>query len=569
MESKKISPRKQNITQLFLALAIILFISYLAQIVFFRLDLTSEKRYTLSPVTKRVLSNMNDEVLVRIYLEGEMPLGFKRLNKSVHDMLDEFRVFSGRKIQYDFIDISKITDRKQKNALIEELYNKGLQPTNVQVKDKKGGTSQQILVPGMLISRGKMELPVNLLSNNQGISADENLNLSSENLEYLLIRSITNVLQDSIRKVAFLEGQGELNDMETGDITRELSNFYQVDRGRINGNMNILSAYQVVIIARPTTPFTEEDKYAIDQYVMNGGKLLLLHDGARVESDSLAAGNTLAFVNQTNIDDILFRYGIRVNPNLIQDIQCALIPINTALAGDNAKFAPAPWLYYPLLTPSNQHPSTRNLNLVRSEFASSIDTLAQAGATTSVLLRSSAFTKLIDVPVFISLQDIKRKPEKKDFVKSSLPIAVIREGKFTSAFHHRMTQNLKLTGNYKFKESSNHAMIAVVADGDIIKNQVRMTANGPALSPLGFDRFTKQTFGNKDFIVNLVNYMADDAGVMSLRNRDIQLRLLDRPRLQEEDFFWKVINTILPVLFVLAIGIAMFLWRKRKYSTIK
>lgn len=568
MESKKISTRKQNLTQLGLAVAIIVFVCYLAQIVFFRIDLTSEKRYTLSPVTKKVLRNMQDEVLVRIYLEGEMPLGFKRLNKSVHDMLDEFRIYSGRKIQYDFIDLSKITDLKKRNAVLEELYNKGLQPTNVQVKDKKGGTSQQILVPGILVSRGKMELPVNLLSNNQNATADENLNLSAENLEYLLIRSITNVLQDNIRKVAFLEGQGELNDMETADITRELANFYQVDRGQINGNMDILKAYNVVIIARPTKPFSEEDKFALDQYVMNGGKLIFFHDGARVESDSLASGNTLAFVNQTNIDDILFRYGIRVNPNLVQDIQCALIPINTALAGDNAKFAPVPWLYYPLLLPSNEHPATRNLDLVRSEFSSSIDTLAEEGAKTSVLLRTSPFTKLVDVPVYISLQEVRKKPEKKDFTKSSLPIAVIREGAFTSAFRHRMRDNLKLTGEYTFKESSAHAMIAVVADGDIIRNQVRMTANGPALSPLGFDRFTKQTFGNKDFVVNLVNYMADDAGIMSLRNRDIRLRLLDRARLQEEDVKWKIINTLFPVLFVLAVGIGVFYWRRRKYTKI-
>jgi len=569
MELKKISLRKQNLTQLALAIAIILFVSYLAQIVFFRIDLTSEKRYTLSPVTKSVLRNMKEEeVLVRVYLEGEMPIGFKRLNKSVHDMLDEFRVYSGRKIQYDFIDLSKITDLKKRNALIEELYNKGLQPTNVQVKDKNGSTSQQIIVPGMLISRGKMELPVNLLSNNQGASAEENLNLSAENLEYLLIRSITNVLQDNVRKVAFLEGQGELNDMETADITRELANFYQVDRGEIKANMNILGAYNVVIIARPTKTFTEEDKFALDQYVMNGGKLILFHDGARVESDSLASGNTLAFVNQTNIDDILFRYGIRVNPNLVQDIQCALIPVNTALVGDNAKFAPLPWLYYPLLTPSNEHPATRNLNLVRSEFLSTIDTLTQQGSKTSVLLRTSPFTKLIDVPVYISLQEVKRKPEKREFVKSSLPVAVIREGLFTSAFHHRMRDNIKVSGNYTYKESSVPTMIAVVADGDIIRNQVRMTANGPALSPLGFDRFTKQTFGNKDFIVNLVNYMADDAGIMSLRNRDIRLRLLDRARLQDENTKWKIINTIIPIFIVLLVGVGVFYWRKRRYSRI-
>ena len=229
--------------------------------------------------------------------------------------------------------------------------------------------------------------------------------------------------------------------------------------------MDILKAYNVVIIARPTKPFSEEDKFALDQYVMNGGKLVFFHDGARVESDSLASGNTLAFVNQTNIDDILFRYGIRVNPNLVQDIQCALIPINTALAGDNAKFAPVPWLYYPLLIPSKRNiRATRNLNLVRSEFSSSIDTLAEQGAKNQrFYCVTSPFTKLVDVPVYISLQEVRKKPEKKDFTKSSLTnCRYPRRSVLLRLFRHRMRDNLKLTGEYTFKESSTHSMIAVV-----------------------------------------------------------------------------------------------------------
>ncbi len=567
MSTSKMSLRKQHLMQLLLALAIILFASYLSQQFFFRIDLTSEKRYTLSPVTKKVLKNMNDDVLLRVYLEGDMPLGFKRLNKSLHDMLDEFRVYSGDHIQYEFVDLSAITDQKKKESLIEELYSKGLQPTQVQVKDKKGGVSQQLLVPGMLVTRGKMELPVNMLINNQGASADENLNFSIENLEYTLISSITNVLQDSVRKVAFLEGQGELNDMETGDITRELANFYQVDRGQINGNIHSLDPYKVVIVARPTKPFSEEDKLVLDQYLMHGGRLMFFLDGARIESDSLTAGSTLAFVNQINIDDLLFHYGFRVNPNLVQDAQCALIPVNMDVTGSNPKFEPVPWLYYPLLSPSTDHPATKNLNMIRSEFASSVDTIGVEGVNATFLLRTSPYTRVVDIPALVSLEEIKHTPNRKDFNKSFLPIAVIREGDFTSVFRHRMLQEMKISGQYTYLEQAQQkGAVVVVGDGDIIRNKVRMTSNGPALSPLGFDRYSRQTFGNRDFIVNLVNYLADDAGIMTLRNRDIRLRMLDRARLQDEATKWKLINTLLPVMVVLGLGVGVFYWRKRRYS---
>jgi gliding-associated putative ABC transporter substrate-binding component GldG len=510
------------------------------------------------------MKDIDDDIFIKIYLDGDMPIGFKKLSKSVKDMLDEFRIYSGNRLQYQFIDPNE-GDEKTRNALINDLYNKGLQPTNVKVKDPKGGLTEQMVVPGLIISRGSMEIPVNLLVKNQGADGEENLNLSIQNIEYLLASNIYNICQDSICKIAFLEGQGELSDVETTDITRELSKFYQVDRGTIGGTMHLLDHYKAVIVAKPSKPFAEEDKFVLDQYLMHGGKLIFFVDGVEASADSLSSGGTMAFVKDLNLNDMLFKYGVRINPNLIQDVQCAVIPVNTAPAGENAKFAPAPWPYFPLLTPAANNPVTRNLNVVRCEFVSSIDTLSN-NLKKSVLLSSSAYTKTSQVPFYITLEELKKELQQSEYSSSFLPAAVMLEGKFGSAFRNRMYQSLNVKGEYTFLDSSQNTAIAVIADGGMIANGVRSTPNGLMISPLGFDRYTRQTFGNRDFIVNLVNYMCNDNGLMQLRNRNVQLRLLDRSKTINDATEWKLINTLIPTIIIVILGLLAFFLRKRKYT---
>jgi ABC-2 type transport system permease protein len=559
--------KKQNIYQLLLSTAIILAICFISTYVFFRIDLTQEKRYTISPVSKNILKNLPDEVLIKVYLDGELPLGFKRLNSSVREMLDEFRVYAGNNVAYQFIDPYFNNDEKAATEFIKSLYGKGLKPTNVKVNDDKGSMSQKIIVPGLVIAYNGTEIPINLLNNNPALSSEQNINNAIQSLEYLLINNIKNITNKKVEKIAFLEGHGELDQYQTADITRELANYYQVDRGSINGNINAIIPYKVVIIAKPQTAFSEEDKFILDQYLMNGGKIAWFIDAVNVNTDSLVYGTTMAFIPQLNIEDQLFKYGIRINPVLVEDVQCSLIPINTSPIGGTPKFTPAPWMYYPLLNASAYHPLSQNVNLVKSEFCSYIDTLSTNGRLkNTVLLNSSQFSRLKTVPAFISLAEVKQTPQKNSFNKSELPVAIIAEGTFTSVFKNRMLSNLKVSGDFSFKEESNPTSMIVVADGDIIRNDVRNSAQGLLISPLGFDKYTNQTYGNKEFVLNAINYLTDEVDLMSLRTREIKLRLLDREKVKEEKTKWILFNTVFPVVIIILFGIVLAYYRKRKYN---
>ncbi len=560
--------KKQNLFQLLIVVANVLIVCYISSIVFFRIDLTQEKRYTLSGVSKQILRSLSDEVLIKVYLEGDLPSGFKRLNKSVHEMLDEFRIYAGKNIQYQFIDPYKNPAPKVVNSLVQELYDKGLQPTNIKLKDDKGGYSEKLIIPGALVSFNGVELPLNLLSNNAGLSGEENLNNSIQGLEYSLINIIHNITNTKLEKIAFLEGHGELDQYSVGDITRELANYYQVDRGQINGNIHSLDPYKCIIIAKPEKAFSEEDKFVLDQYLMNGGKLLWFINPIKVDLDSIALGHTLAYIQQLNIDDQLFKYGIRINPELVQDVQCAIIPVNTSIIGTQPKFTPTPWLYLPLLSVCQSHPISRNLNLIKAEYCSYIDTLLSNGMLKkTILLNSSKFTHLHQVPSIISFSEIKQQHQRSDFDKSYLPVAVLVEGRFPSVFKNRILSGLQINGSYHYLDLSIPTKMLVVADGNIIRNDVRTTQQGSLITPLGFDKYTSQTFGNKDFVLNAVNYLTDETGLMNLRSRQIILRLLDKALIQDDKLKWLLINVLMPVLIIIILGIGVNFWRRKIYAT--
>jgi ABC-2 type transport system permease protein len=355
--------------------------------------------------------------------------------------------------------------------------------------------------------------------------------------------------------------------MEVGDITRELSNSFQVDRGEIKDNSHVLDQYKAVIIAKPTKPFSEKDKFVLDQYLMNGGKLLWFVNSVNVNLDSLANGTTFGFINNLQIDDQLFTYGVRINPNLIEDIQCNVLPVNTGAAGDKAKWTPAPWLYYPLLSSLVDHPVSRNLEMVWARYASEIDTVGEnKKIKKTILLHTSRYTKTVSAPLMINLQEIKKTPKQAEFNKPNLPVAMLLEGKFTSVFRNRMVKDIMPGAETNFKTESTDTKMIVVGDGNMIANDVRSTAKGPMVSALGYDKFTRQTFGNKEFVSNAVNYLTDETGLMNFRSKEFKLRILDKPRIREERVKWQVINTLVPVLLVLFFGIYYNYSRKKKYA---
>jgi len=555
--------RNKDLRQLVLVIAGVVLINLISATYFFRIDLTAEKRYTLAPVTRNFLRNLDKEILVKIYLTGELNVGFAKLSKATKEMLDEIRYVSGSNLQYEMIDPNSNADAA--NTLKEF----GLSAVPVFETAADGRKIQSRVYPYAVFMVDGYEAPVNLLENMPGLSGAENLNISMESLEYKMMDVLRRLMGEERTTVAFLEGHGELDELDVMDITDELSAYYQVDRGSLTDDPFILDAYKVLIVAKPQVPFSQKDKFVIDQYIMRGGRVLWLVDAVNVTLDSLRRSTqTVGLATDLNISDMLFRYGVRINPVLLQDIQSAMIPINVSARGETPRLVPVPWLFNPLLNTAMHHPVTRHVNVVKSEFVSSIDTVgAQSGLLKEVLLSTGRYTREMSVPVFITLALVNEKPEREDFRSAYIPVAVSMDGVFQSAFTNRPVPpgiNIKPS---EIKQNSEPTRMIVVADGDIIRNEVRLKHSGsPQVVPLGFDEMSNQTFGNKQFILNAVNYLADDQGWMALRSRNYELRLLDRDKLASEINFWKTLNIVLPVILLLVAGLIIPFWRRKRFS---
>ncbi|KAB2867890.1 MAG: gliding motility-associated ABC transporter substrate-binding protein GldG [Bacteroidales bacterium] len=562
------SARYKGLVRLAIALTTIAMVVFLSNIFYLRFDLTSEKRYTLQDVTKRTLKDLNDAIYIKVYLDGDLPIGLNRMKKALTETLDEFRVIAGKNIQYEFINPSESANTKERQKVYNQLYEKGLQPTNIQQNDKEGGSSQKLVFPGLIMSYAGREVPVNLLKNIPGLSADENINLSIQNFEFALVDGLMKLTTETRPKIAFIQGHGEFDEFQTGDIEKALSEYYDIDRIAIRGNIDALKPFQTVIIAGTNQPMPEADKIAIDQFVMNGGRVLWFIDPVQVSIDSLSKGaSTLAFVNQHNLDDMLFRYGARLNPMLIQDLQCAVIPVNMALAGQEPKFVPAPWVYYPLLAAPTNHPVTRNLNLIHSQFASPVDTVGGSSAIKKqYLLYTSMNGKVLQVPLFVSLSQVNQRINEREFRISNIPVAVELSGEFQSVFRNRPLSGYNNGQPFEFKDKSAFTRMIVVADADIIRNDVQRRPNGAYIIPLGYDRFTNQTFGNKELVMNMVRYLNDDEGLMNLRSRDFKLRLLDRKAILQSRLKWQLINMLIPSAILVIGGFVWLYVRRRKYT---
>lgn len=561
--------RRKSIVEFTLFVLSLVLLGYILNFKFLRLDLTSEKRYTLSNVTRSVVADLDDVVYVKVYLDGDLPIGFKRMQRALKETLDEFRVFGPTTFHYEFIDPSASSSKDVRDAELRHLHDLGLEPTNVQERNPKGGTTQRIIFPGAIVSYKGREAVVNLLNNNPALSGDENINISIQEFEFKLISTIIRLKPDVLPKLAFVHGHGQLDELETGDIVQDLSQQFEVHRVILGGEVGGLDPYAVVIMAGPTKKVSESDKLVLDQYIMGGGKVLWFIDGVNVSIDSLSHGaTTLAFPNQHNLDDILFRYGARVNYNLIQDMQCAVIPINIALEGQTPRFAPAPWVYFPLLNAPDNNPITRNLNLIKSQFASTVDTVGlNPEVSKRFLLRTSDYSRLLNVPLYINLRQIESSPLERDFNLSFLPVAVLLEGIFPSAFTNRPLASFNNGHPFQFRDHSIPTQMIVVSDAYIIRNDVSRRGDGAYISPLGYDRYTNQTFGNKELVLNMVNYLYNDTELINLRGREFKLRLLDRKAILESRVKWQIINLTLPPLILLAIGAIWLFIRRRRHTT--
>jgi ABC-2 type transport system permease protein len=558
--------KKQQLFRLGIVVVSLVLICIVSNILFFRFDLTDDKRYTLSPVTKEILKDLDDIVYIRVYLDGDMPVGFRRMQKAVREMIDEFRVLASSPVHYEFIDPAAIEDNKMREDLYYHLYNKGLRPTQIDITERGGGRSQKLVFPGALLSYKGFEVPVNFLKNNPALHADENLNNSVQNLEYELISSIHTIKNQETRKVVFLEGHGELDELLVAGISDAIVRYYDIYRGRINEqDLKSLDEYHALIIAKPLKPFSEIEKYIIDQYIMRGGSVMWFIDPVAIDLDSLTyASEAIALINDINIDDQLFRYGVRLNPSLVMDMNCLLIPVNVSLAEEQARFVPVPWHFSPLLAGNEAHPVTRGLNFVKAEFASVIDTVgADPAIRREVLLRTSKATRVMNAPLMVSLDMAARQPDPESFNTPHQPVAVMLEGEFPSVFANRSIAGIIGRDDPGFRDRGDRTRMLVVADGDIIRNDVTVSKGVPEPLPLGYDRYSEQTFGNREFVLNALNYLLDDAGLMELRTRELQLRLLDRARVRKDLGMWQIVNMVVPLAIVVAFGL-FYNWSRRR-----
>jgi gliding-associated putative ABC transporter substrate-binding component GldG len=553
--------------QFLTVVAAIILVSLVSSFLRLRYDLTEEKRFTLSGPTRHVLNHLKNDIYIQVYLDGDIPIPLKRLKRSVGEMLDEFRIASGRKIDFEFINPSGGKDTKQRETLYQTLVNKGLSPIDLHAGDAEGGLSQKIIFPGMIVNYNGIEVPVNFLKNNQSIPYEQNILHSVEGLEYEMIQTIATLTSDTINKVAFIEGQGEIPEIETADITMNLAKFFTIDRGVIGGKQGVLDKYSAVVIAGPEKVFNESDKLVLDQYIMNGGKVLWLIDEVAVNSDSLAHGETVGLYRPLNIEDQLFRYGVRINPAIIQDMECVQIQLMVMSGGTRQQVVHTPWVYYPMLKPAANHPITRNLNRVEGEFVNYIDTVGlDPLIRKKILLSTSDFSRTISPPVIISLKEAELTPVEKDFNKSNLPVGILLEGIFTSAFKNRMVSNLTGNRNLRIKNESKETRMIVIADADIIRNEVKRSGLNETPLLLGLDKYTGQVYGNRDFLINCLNWLVDKNGLMELRSRELKLRLLNAQMIKVGRFKWQIINIAGPVIIVILGGLLYSYFRRKKYT---
>lgn len=573
--------KRKDILGFLISLAILILVNAIGSISFFRIDLTSENRYSISEPTKKLLENIDEDVLIKVYLQGEdLPSSMLRLRNETREILNEFRAYSGGKMDYEFINPSKHPDKKERDRIYKNLYEKGLRPTDLQIKTDDG-MAQKIVWPGAIIVYQGKEMAVQLLKSQFGAPPQVILNQSIESLEYSLASTIKTISSDELKSIAFIEGHGELSKFESADIIGSLRDYFHVERVKINGNINSLAhrvavgkdstnmlvknKFDAIVIAGPDSTFSEKDKFIIDQFAMYGGKTVWLIDQVQASMDSLRKGGyTMGLAKSLNLDDLFFQYGVRMNYDLVQDLRAAPIPVVTGQFGNQANSQLFPWLFYPLMVSQNNHPINKNIDVVRAQFANSIDLVGNNSLKKTVVLSTSDKTKLVKAPTRISLNMVSFNPPEEQFTKKNVPIAVLVEGEFTSVFDNRLPPNITNAGEIKYKNKSPETQMLFISDADLIRNRYNPRTN--EYYALGFDQYTKQLYGNKDFFINAMHYLLDDSGIIVSNTKSFKIRLLNSDLVEHNRLLIQILNTALPIALIILIGLILHFIRKKKYT---
>lgn len=561
--------KNKNIRSFVIVLAGIVLLNIVSAYFFFRLDLTSEKRYSISENTKKLMGGLERKIHVRIYLDGDLNPGFLRLKKGTSELLDEFKVYADNDFTYEFINPSSASDQKAREKAYVALESRGMRATVVYEKDEEGKAIQKVVFPwAEIIFDGKDTIPVNLLKNNPRFSGSQNLNNSIESLEFEFTDAIRIKTMKTVNKVAFIEGHGEYPAELVYDASVAFSRYFQVDRGVLGNDPSVLNDYKAIVIANPQVPFNEREKFIIDQYIMNGGRVLWLVSGIRMAMDSLSTlGVSPVIPKSVNLDDQLFKYGVRIAPVLLEDLQCTQVPMNVARPGDPAKFESMPWYYSPLLLTSPEHPITRNLVEVKAEFSSAVDLNVSANNNIkkTVLLVTSNATHVEMTPARVDLNNMYNMDSKTYFTMGYIPVAASLEGKFPSIYTNRLVPE-GIIQKGPIKTESKPTRMIVVADPNIIRNDVQGSGQNMQILPMGYDRYSKQEYGNRNFILNSLLYLADDDGWLQLRAREFKLRMLNKKEVIIGKKMWQIVNVAMPLVVLLIFAFVYGFIRKRLYS---
>lgn len=548
---------KNNIIRFIVLVGILAGINWVASSFFFRWDLTEDKRYSISDATRQLLGSLDKDIIVNVYLSGDFPAGFERLENATRETLDEFKTYSNGHLTVNYSDPSAASSEEQRQKQYVNLIDRGLNPTNV-FANEDGKRTEKIIFPGVIVQADTLAIPVQLLKGNKASSPDEQLNQSYEGVEFEIASAIRVLANPERKKVGFIVSHTKISPARLSDLIATIQQSYDVFLDM--NNPESYDGLDALVIMKPDSAFSEDEKFKLDQYVIGGGKALFFVDGARVDSVSL--DGSYAQPLDLNLGDLFFKWGVRLNTNLVKDLNCAQILLNVGNVGDNPEIRPMPWRFFPLLNNFGPHTITRNLNAVYTRFLSSIDTVGGAnGITKTPLLMTSSYTQLVNAPALVGYNEARKDPLPADYRSGHKLAGVLLEGTFSSLFANRILPGDPRASKFK---ASGAGKVIVCSDGDIIVNDFDYKRNAPL--PLGYDRVSKQTYGNKDFVLHALDYMTDANGLINARSKQISIRALDKVQVQESRKFWQALNLLLPIVLIAIFGLIRYYIRIRKFG---
>ncbi|MFN8325604.1 MAG: gliding motility-associated ABC transporter substrate-binding protein GldG [Flavobacteriaceae bacterium] len=560
------SSRKENLKKVVVTILFLIGLNFVGHFIFKRFDLTADKRYTLSETSLQIVSDVKEPLYVDVFLQGNFPGEFKKLQTETQQLLEEFKA-ENPNIIFQFVNPLE-DEEADKEKTFNSFVERGLTPVNVTVNDK-GQQTQEVVFPWAVATCGNRSVKVPLLKNMMGASTAEKVVSSVQHLEYAFANAFNTVSNAKQKKVAILKGNGELHDIFIADFVKSVRDNYYIGTFTLDSvaknpmeSLKYLKKYDLVVVAKPTEVFTDAEKQVMDQYVVNGGKTLWLVDQVNMEMDSLmSTGENLAFPRDLNLNDMFFKYGIRIKPDLIKDVMATPIALATGEQGSATQYTQYPWMFSPLIYPDEKtkNPIVSNLDGLKFEFASPIELLNNSIKKT-VLLQSSPYSKLIGTPSEIKLSMVEERPEQKEFTGGGkYPVAVLLEGQFHSVYENRV---LAFKDN-SFKSVGKENKMIVISDGNVIKNQ--LDKNYQPME-LGYDKWTNNLYGNKEFLLNCVNYLLDEKGLINIRSKEVALPILDKEKVYASYTSSQIITVGLPLVVLLVFGLLFTYLRKRKYA---